>query len=322
MRVLFGAGVVAVMALALGTALYFLAPGTLVDLLLAAQYRAAKLETETASIPDFEIRYLDNHGTGEPLLLVHGFGGTTDNWLAIAAPLGTRYRLIIPDLPGFGKSSAPPDADYSIESQVSRLHAFVSAVGLGRVHLGGNSMGGAIAAAFAARYPNQVASLWLVANAGVRDAPRTPLMEQLAAGELETLAPDTEAGYHQLLAKVTARPPEMPALFRDVFASRAVAVHPRRRQQLRDLLEEAWAAEDHLPGLPIPTHILWGREDQILHVAAVDRLEAMLPDASSTVMPGIGHVPMIEAPEATVADYLAFRERIALRDARTDLPAR
>lgn len=310
MNVLKGLLITALLSLAGGLGLYFFAPGTLMDLAIAAQRQSAGLHSEEVQINGFKVHYLDSQGTGAPLMLVHGFGGNTDNWLAIAPELTAHFRLIIPDLPGFGASDAPTQADYTIQQQAARLAEFLSEIGLQRVHLAGNSMGGAIVAAFAAAHPNRAASLWLVANAGVRNAPLTPVMQRLSQGELEALAPKTPEAYAELLDLVTEKPPPIPAVFKQVYGERAVARQALRQRQLEQLAQEQWAVEDHLQGLPVPTHILWGDKDQILHVGAVDSLMQILPSASKTVLPGIGHVPMLEAPGRTAKDYLAFRDRL------------
>src|SRR5262249_61814458 len=87
-------------------------------------------------VDDVEIAYLEG-GSGEPLILVHGFGATKDNFTRVAAYLTPHYRVLIPDLPGFGDSSKSETASYSITQQVQWLHAFATALGVGGVHLGG-----------------------------------------------------------------------------------------------------------------------------------------------------------------------------------------
>ena len=114
--------------------------------------------------------YLEG-GSGEPLVLVHGFGADKDNFTRVARWLTPHYRVIVPDLVGFGESSHLPDVDYHYAAQAQRVRAFVQALGLQRVDLGGNSMGGGIAMSYAAQHPQEVHSLWLVDCAGIAGAP-------------------------------------------------------------------------------------------------------------------------------------------------------
>jgi pimeloyl-ACP methyl ester carboxylesterase len=89
------------------------------------------------------IAYLEG-GSGEPLVLVHGFGADKDNFTRVARWLTPHYRVIAHDVVGFGESTHLPDADYRYAVQAERVRAFVQALGLARVQLGGNSMGGGI----------------------------------------------------------------------------------------------------------------------------------------------------------------------------------
>ena len=88
--------------------------------------------------------------------LLHGFGASADSWNRFAKPLTKRYRVIAPDQPGWGASTRIETASYGYPAQIERLHQFLSALGLKRVHLVGHSMGGFIASAYAARYPDEV----------------------------------------------------------------------------------------------------------------------------------------------------------------------
>jgi abhydrolase domain-containing protein 6 len=106
-------------------------------------------------------------GTGTPIVLVHGFSGSKENWLPLARDLPLTDHVYMPDLPGWGESQRLPDTDYAIEPQVERLLALLDALHLARVHLVGHSMGGQIAGLFAARHPERLLSLTLVDTAGV-----------------------------------------------------------------------------------------------------------------------------------------------------------
>lgn len=298
----------ALLAVLGGSALYLISPPQFVQLAVKLERWAAGLEHKQLEIPGFQLHYLDSGGTGAPLLLIHGFGGEKDNWTRVARHLRKPYRIIALDLPGYGESDSPADVPYGIADQVLRVHAFLQKLGLSRVHLGGNSMGGNIAASYAAKYPNEVSTLWLVSNSGVSQAPQSELRRFIADTGSNPLAPGSGEQYRQMLTWVMARPPWIPAAVLDVFAARAVAVRALRDQQFTDLVEEAHAVEPLIRELPIPTHILWGEQDRVLHVGAVDVLMSIMPLASRTILPGIGHVPMIEVPEQVAQDYFAFRK--------------
>ncbi len=123
--------------------------------------------------------YLEG-GKGETLMLLHGLGANKDSFTKVAHFLTPHYHVIVPDDIGFGESSHPQEVDYAPPAQAERLRAFAHALGIARLHLGGNSMGGQIAMTYAARYPAEVASLWLLDPSGVWSAPKTEFMKTIA----------------------------------------------------------------------------------------------------------------------------------------------
>lgn len=288
--------------------LYVVSPPRFAQLAVAAERWGSGLRHEQVDIPGFRVHYLDSGGTGAPLLLVHGFGGDKDNWTRVARHLRPHYRVIAVDLPGFGDSDAPMDAHYRVADQIERLHAFIQALGLSRVHLGGNSMGGNIVGTYAAKYPNEVGSLWLISPSGVSQAPPSELRKFIADTGTNPLAPGTAEDYRRMLGWVMARPPYIPAALVEVLAARAVAARPLRDRQFADLVDEANAMDRLVSSLPIPTHVVWGEQDRVLHADGVGALLANLPLSSRTLLPGIGHLPMLEAPQQVAEDYLAFRK--------------
>ncbi|HEX4872609.1 MAG TPA: alpha/beta fold hydrolase [Nevskiaceae bacterium] len=298
----------------LGTALLllvFVFPAQLAEAGLALERARSGLSEHSVTVDGLQIRYLDSGGSGEPLVLVHGFGADKDNWTRVARWLTPHYRVIAPDLPGYGESDAPAGASYRVPDQAVRLQAFIGTLGLGAVHLGGSSMGGHIIGTYAARDPQAVKSLWLVASGGVFSAPLSEMAQTLASGGENPLVATDRASFDRTLAYVFTEVPRIPGVVREVLAARAAASRALRAEQFRQIREESPGLEGLLTGLTIPTHILWGDQDRVLHVGAVGILQARLPQASATVLPGVGHLPMMEQPEVAARDYLAFRDRLA-----------
>lgn len=263
----------------------------------------------------FHMVYLDQGGSGEPLILLHGFGADKDNWTRMARHLKGRYRVIAPDLPGYGESSKPADAHYRIGDQVENVKAFARALALSKFSLGGNSMGGQIAATYAATYPNDLHTLWLLAPAGVWSAPKSELSERLDRGERNPLIAANLEEFDQTLAFVFTTVPFIPTPVRQVLANRAAADAPLRQKQFTEIREESQGLEALVGGLPVPTHITWGDRDRALNVAGADVLKGLIPGSTATIMPGIGHLPMMEVPAATAQDYLKYREALATQRA-------
>lgn len=283
-----------------------LAPAQATNLLLAAGRWAIGMRRHEVRVAGFNIVYLEG-GQGEPLLLLHGIGADKDNFNLVARALRKRYRVIVPDIPGFGESDKPADAGYGVQQQVARIAAFATAVGAARFHVGGNSMGGMIAGALAVAEPQRVLSLWLLAPAGVKSAKPSELIQKIEAGEPLPIFARNADEMRALLAFACHRAPWLPG-----FVIEAAARLQRDNYALNQtIVAELFAGPglDELmgDGPATPTLIVWGDHDRALHYSGATILHALLPNSSVQLMTDIGHVPMIEAPRRVVRDYLEFQ---------------
>ncbi|WP_201623981.1 alpha/beta fold hydrolase [Psychrobacter immobilis] len=278
------------------------------------QYERSKSDLEIKSLTlasGDKMVYAENGNvTGEPLLLIHGFGGNKDNFTRIARQL-EGYHLIIPDLLGFGASSKPMSADYRSEAQATRLHELLQAKGLASdIHVGGNSMGGAISVAYAAKYPKEVKSLWLVDSAGFWSA---GIHEALAGATLENnpLLVNNNEDFYNMYDFVMYKPPYLPKSVKAVFAQERIAnkeLHAKILEQIvTDNVEERAKI---IAQYKIPTLVVWGEQDQIIKPETVKLIKEIIPQSEVIMMPEVGHVPMVEALDKTADDYKAFREKL------------
>jgi abhydrolase domain-containing protein 6 len=284
---------------------YFIAPARYFQAAQQLQRRAAGLTTRHVEVDGHRIVYLDG-GRGEPIILLHGFGASRDNWVLIARKLTRHFRVIAPDLPGYGDSSRRLEAGYSLDSQLARIDGFVRRLGLTRFHLGGNSMGGYLAAHYAARTPTAVKSLWLLAPAGVMSAAPSEVMNAMAEGTNPLLV-RSEADFKRVVELCFVRSPWLPAAFRRVLARRAMADANFHARLFGEMFDAPVAFENALPGLATPTLITWGERDRILDVSGARILHALLPGSRLALLPDTGHVPMMEKPHETAAGFLSFQ---------------
>ncbi|MBV8471451.1 MAG: alpha/beta hydrolase [Burkholderiaceae bacterium] len=280
------------------------APVTAARWALAVVRRWAGLTLKRAVFDSVQMPYLDG-GSGEAVLLLHGFGGDKDNFTLLARFLTRHYRVIAPDLPGFGDASRDPAASHRIVDQVERLHAFVETLGLKRFHLGGNSMGGFIAAEYAARYPEQLISLWLLDAAGTAAAHDSPTMRQyVATGELPLLLRTPQA-FTTLLHTATSRPPYLPYCVKLLLGRRGAADFDLHSRIFQDVVVSPLLETRRQP-IRVPALIMWGSEDRVLNPAAAPVLHELIPGSQVVVLPGIGHLPMYEVPRKTAQAFRSF----------------
>jgi len=304
---LFALGIAAGLALvAFGAALYFfLSPEHAVRRALQFERALAGLAHKEQELPGgLRYAYLEG-GKGEPLMLLHGFGANKDNFVRVAKYLTPHYRVVIPDHLGFGESAKPDKADYSPRAQAERLHALARELGILKLHLGGNSMGGHIALTYAALYPREVASLWLLAPAGVWSGPPSEMRKRIAQDGENPMIVRNEEEFARLVAGVTAVPLPIPRRFLDVLAQERIRNHALEQRIFKQLAQDS--VEQRVRGLATPALIVWGAQDRVLHAGSAGILHMLLTRSEVVLMQGVGHLPMLEQPEKSALAYLQFR---------------
>lgn len=249
-------------------------------------------------------------GEGEPLLLLHGFGANKESWNKIMPLLAQRYFVISVDIPGYGESSKDINADYSIYAQVIRLHDFVNQLGLSSFHIAGNSMGGAISGAYAAQYPEQIKSLWLMDPAGVKSAQKSEFDLLFEQSGVNVMSVQTVDEFDRLLTWVYHKPPVVPDYIKRGIIDLIGGDAEFSRKLHADLIRDWTPLEETLSGYKGPVLISWGEADRLTHVSGAAVLHKVLPQSFVHVMPDTGHVPMLEYPQETAAQFFAFNDII------------
>jgi len=289
-------------------AIYALFPRSLFAFLRNSLRRKGKLTAKSIKVGDMIWPYLEGGSAdAEPLVLLHGFGGDKDNWAMYAPEIVGKYRLIAPDLPGFGDNIRDISRDYNMATQAARVRDFLDAMGIEKCHIGGNSMGGFVSLRFALDFPERVISLTLFNNAGVVGVNESELQKQAQAGKnpLEIHSADD---VKRMLAFVAHKPMRVPGQFRKIFYEDFAAHRELLDKIFWNLVEDGTVKplNDQLGQVTAPTLIIWGRHDQLIDVSCVKVLEEGIPIAESVVFEDVGHVPMIENPKATAARHLEF----------------
>jgi pimeloyl-ACP methyl ester carboxylesterase len=250
-------------------------------------------------------------GEGVPLLLVHGLAGSWQNWLETIPHFARTYRVLAPDLPGFGASPMPPDP-ISIPGYGRLVDGFSEAVGVEHGVLVGNSMGGLIAAETAIQHPRRVDKLVLVSAAGItaehqRNERALALMRRFEA----TL---TWASTHpsprflmrprarRSLSLVFAHPEKLPG---PLLVEQAKGSGKPGFIDALDALSD-YPPRDRLQRISVPTLIVWGDRDKLVPLRDADVFEELIPNARKIVYDDTGHVPMLERPARFNADLESF----------------
>lgn len=294
-----------ILLLAAATALIYAAPESAARFFINAERQRAGLERREIDLPGgLHYAYLEG-GKGEPLMLLHGFGANKDNFTRVAGLLTPHYRIIIPDHVGFGESSHPADADYTSAAQAERLRALAQALGIKTLHLGGNSMGGQIALSYAALHPDEVASLWLLDPAGIWNAPSSELAQIYQNTGRNPLISRNEEEFAQTFAFVMSDPPFVPRPVLNVLAQESIKNVNLAERIFKQIATDS--VVQRVTGLTTPALIVWGQQDRAINVATAEVLHKLMPRSQVIVMPGVGHLPMVERPKQSAEDYRRFR---------------
>ena len=242
----------------------------------------------------------DAPATAPTIVMLHGFTGSKENWYPLARELRGRYRLLIPDLPGWGESERQPGTDYGFVAQSARVAAFIAAVSPHEpVVLLGHSMGGGIAALTAARHSRLVSRVGLLAAAGVRFADNR-FGEEVLAGRNPFAVSDV-ATMHRYLDTVyhdDAAKPWIPWPVDRIYIARRV----RDAAFEQSVLERIGrGSERFLPGIEAanihqPALLLWCRQDAVIDPSALRLYAARMPQARRVLLDGCGHMSLMEKP--------------------------
>ena len=221
-------------------------------------------------------------GNGHPVVLVHGLSGSARWWLPIVPELAGRYRVHVLELPGFGARGRSRPR-FALRDGASWLVASLEEAELARAHLIGHSMGGLICLRVAARHPELVARLALIAPAGLASRRST-------VGHVVPL----------LRALAQSPPALVPVLVRD-----ALHAGPRTLWQAsRDLLREDVRAD--LAAVRCPTLLVWGERDPLVPPTLAEVFRSEIENCRLLLLERAGHVPMFDRPHEVASALSAF----------------
>jgi pimeloyl-ACP methyl ester carboxylesterase len=301
-----GGGITLGTTVVLAAILYLWFPSALIHVVALWQRRAAGFSRHEISTRSGTVPYLDG-GSGPVVVLLHGYQDQKDTWIDVARHLTDRFRVLIPDLHGFGENHALTNGDYRPVAQAGRIHDFLAALGIGAMHLGGVSMGGEIAGAYAAEYPGEILTLALFSSAGVRPDTLSPLGRRILAGD-DVFHVTDRTTLDTLIALIADSGFVLPGILKRAMVAEYRTRNPQWDTVFRQLTEPAtlYLLDSIAPGISTRTLVLWGAQDPLFPVSGGRRLARRLPVAEFIVLPDCDHLcPATRATEVAER-YRAF----------------
>lgn len=270
--------------------------------ILAAASVSWAQQEKSVTIFGAKINYVEAGDPAKPtVILLHGLGGSTANWMFTTPAIAANYHVIVPDQVGFGKSDKPA-IKYRVGTYVDFLDKFMSELKIEHATLVGNSLGGWVAALTAIKYPNRVDKLVLADAAGIKpssvDTSQIYALNYSTRDELRALTP--------LVFYNTALFAGEAAIDQAMTARLAAG----DGNTINSLIESIRRDEDFLNGrlgsIKKPTLIIWGKQDGLIKLADGERMNREIAGSELVVLDQCGHVPQFEKAADFNKALLAF----------------
>ena len=269
---------------------------------------SAGLEAASVAVGNLDIAYLRNQevSAGDTIVMIHGFGANKDNWTRLAGHLTDDFNVYAIDLPGHGDSSKPLDIGYRLEDQAGYVARILDALSVDEAHVMGNSMGGAIAALYAANQPDKVKSVVLFSPAGILEY-ESELVKLVMEGD-NPLIPKQPGDFKRLMDFALEKEPFIPWPILGVMEERAIANREVNEVIFAAIRDAGFESDfrNAITRIKAPVLVVWGKEDRVINYRNGEIFVAAIPDAWLEVMEGIGHAPMLEAPEESAQLFRQF----------------
>jgi pimeloyl-ACP methyl ester carboxylesterase len=259
------------------------------------------MEEKFVKIDGNNIRYLESGRSGKPLVLIHGLGASAERWEFVLPFFEKHFRVIVPDLIGFGLSDKPI-ADYTIEFFSKFLFSFLEKIQVTKPILIGSSLGGQITADFAANYNNMVERLILVSPSGIMKI-TTPALN---AYVMAALYPDEESAKNAFEMMTGSSKSVDPKII-EGFVNRMNLPNAKMAFMSTLLgLKNAELISEKLQSILVKTMVIWGENDPVIPIEYAQSFVTGIRDCRFYRMDNCGHTPYVEAPEKFTRLILDF----------------
>ena len=261
------------------------------------------MQEQFVTVDGNKIRYLESGQSEDYIVLIHGLGASAERWEFVIPEFSKHYKVIVPDLIGFGHSDKPL-VDYTSDFFSDCLNIFLKKLGITKTHMIGSSLGGQIIAEFISKNQNIIENLVLVSPSGIMKH-STPALD---AYVMAALYPNIEGAKNafQMMAGPTKKINEKIILD---FVERMKLPNAKMAFMSTLLgLKNAEVITTSLNKISAPTLIVWGENDPVIPIKYADDFVSSIKDCRFVTMDDCGHTPYVDDPQRFSKLVLDFLE--------------
>ena len=259
------------------------------------------MQEKFVKIDDNKIRYLESGSSTRTIVLVHGLGASAERWKYVIPYFNTSYRVIVPDLIGFGYSDKPI-ADYTPQFFTEFLSKFLKKVGIKKSNIIGSSLGGQISVEYATKHKDAVEKLVLVSPSGIMKE-TTPALEAYIMAALYPSRDNAKTAF-QMMSRSRKIDPHII----DDFVKRMLLPNAKMAFMSTLLgLKNSDPLTKKLLKISVPILMIWGELDPVIPIIHADSIVSSIQDCRFYRMDGCGHTPYVDNPKKfseLVLDFL------------------
>ncbi|MGH2611757.1 MAG: alpha/beta fold hydrolase [Rhabdochlamydiaceae bacterium] len=256
------------------------------------------MQTKFADVWGHKVRYLEEGKSDKTILLIHGLGGSAERWLKIIPSLSPKYKVIAPDMIGFGHSDKP-SVDYTIEFFGKFLSAFIDTLGLKTAILVGTSLGGQIAAECA--YANSsIEKLVLVAPSGTMKQSTAAVDAYMMAA----LYPNHSSA--RIAFEMMSNSGTVDEFTVSDFVKRMSIPNAKLAFVSAVLGIKNSVIGEKLQKITVPTLLVWGKEDRVIPIEHAEQFVSSIRNCEFLKLNDCGHLPHVEKPDIFSESILEF----------------
>jgi 2-hydroxy-6-oxonona-2,4-dienedioate hydrolase len=256
------------------------------------------LQTKFADVWGHKVRYLEDGKSDKTILLIHGLGGSAERWLRVIPILSPKYRVIAPDMIGFGYSDKP-SVDYTIEFFGKFLSAFIDTLRLKTVILVGTSLGGQIAAE-CTNINNAIGKLVLVAPSGGMKQSTAAVDAYMMAA----LYPNDASA--RTAFEMMSNSGTVDEFTVSDFVKRMSIPNAKLAFISSALGIKNSKIDESLQKIMVPTLLVWGKEDRVIPIEHAKQFVASIRNCKFLELNDCGHLPHVEKPDIFSESILEF----------------